>query len=566
MRRLAVYIPWVLAALFAFAILPTIGTLSVFHPDERYYSEAALHMNQSRDYITPLDHAGNLRLVKPFFTYWAVAFSYLLLGVNSFSMRFPSVLAAAISVFFSYRLGFELSGKMRVGLLSALITMSSVQFILAAGRANPDIFLCLFMLLSFYGFSGLVLLPQCKQSYYWYAYLGAGMAIGTKGLLGLVFIAYVWLYVLFDRKLSFKRIIYVPALLTGGAVAGWWYLSVQLLYGGHSLGGFWQDQLGRNMAGSFLAAILGIVSFVYLEIIYIYPWSFIALETVVKTRRDGVQKEQGILSEYMRFSVPWLLLGAIIFGVNKHLRIRYMLPYIPIIATWLAMGIAQARQRVKLRAIWHQAMVVAMVLMFVSLVMIVAQAELGAYIPAFVTALICVVGYAVLVASKNAESCLRSVTVLGVSLVALFPLSYLTFVPILGRDPAPRVVRYLEEHGYTEKIVYCVTKSKFFEKMRMSAPSGIKFVLHKKRTPLDVPTGSYVLVFDDMLPDYRQKILGYHWINVAGRMGKVKVSGILKGLLLGRLKAVLDAHKEQLYLGIPQGAGKSVHRKEMGSR
>ena len=59
------------------------------HPDERHYTDAAVAMVQSGDYLTPRTADGGLRLKKPILTYWLVATSYRVLGISPLTSRLP---------------------------------------------------------------------------------------------------------------------------------------------------------------------------------------------------------------------------------------------------------------------------------------------------------------------------------------------------------------------------------------------------------------------------------------------------------------------------------------------
>ncbi len=545
------YIPWLLAIFFALAILPTINTLAVFHSDERHYSEAALRMNNSGDYLTPVDINGLPRLKKPVLTYWFVALSYMLFGISPFAMRFPSVIAGAMTIYFTYKLGRDISGKTRVGVLAALISMSNIQFILAAGRANPDMLLCLFMAMGFYGFVNLLILNKTDRKYYWYAYLGAALAIATKGMLGVVFIGYVWLFCLFDKKISIKRVLNYPALLTGIIVAGWWYVAMHFIHGGDSLNSFWHDQLGRRLPETFFAVIAGILYFACQEFVFLFPWSFVAVEAYWK-EKNSCNNKFDFLQEFSRFTLPWIMLGVIIFGFQATVRIRYMVPFIPMLSAWLAMRIAGAEYETKLRAVWHQLIAISFLLLFFALLILFVHVELGRYFVSILIIISSIILYGTISFINKRRDCLYSAIVLGCTLLIIVPASYLIFMPFILPEPTVQIDRYLQSHNVAEKTVYCVTSRNFFEKLRLvNDEESMKLKLQDKHKKLTIPENAVLIVSDERLPEFKEKIPDYKWEKVSDRIGRIKAGVVLKAVVSGRLNICLDKHREHFFVGFP---------------
>ncbi len=69
--------------LFFFAcLLPFVVGFIKHHPDERHYTDAAIQMMKSGDYLTPRTLEGELRLKKPLLPYWLVTAGYQAGGVS----------------------------------------------------------------------------------------------------------------------------------------------------------------------------------------------------------------------------------------------------------------------------------------------------------------------------------------------------------------------------------------------------------------------------------------------------------------------------------------------------
>src|SRR5512144_2248890 len=75
----------------------TTSRRAVIDYDEAHYAQAALHMFQSGDWVTPYDN-GVRFLEKPPFMYWVTAASFGVFGVNEFALRFPTAVGVVLLV------------------------------------------------------------------------------------------------------------------------------------------------------------------------------------------------------------------------------------------------------------------------------------------------------------------------------------------------------------------------------------------------------------------------------------------------------------------------------------
>jgi 4-amino-4-deoxy-L-arabinose transferase-like glycosyltransferase len=79
-----------ITALLAFAFL---GTRSLWDPDEGRYTNVALNMLESGDWLTPMRNAEVGHWTKPPLTYWLIAASVAVFGYNPWAARLPLALA-----------------------------------------------------------------------------------------------------------------------------------------------------------------------------------------------------------------------------------------------------------------------------------------------------------------------------------------------------------------------------------------------------------------------------------------------------------------------------------------
>src|SRR5512141_1511585 len=97
--KLAMLLPLLLAAVL---YLGTTTGRAVIDYDEGYYAQAAKHMVERGDWVTP--YANGVRfLEKPPLLYWLTAASFSAFGINEIALRLPTALAVIALVWIVMR-------------------------------------------------------------------------------------------------------------------------------------------------------------------------------------------------------------------------------------------------------------------------------------------------------------------------------------------------------------------------------------------------------------------------------------------------------------------------------
>src|SRR5437016_532793 len=125
-----------LLAVAALLNFPNLGAPSLWDIDEGNNAEAAREMMDSGNWVIPTFNY-QLRVDKPALLYWCQIGAYRLFGVNEFAARFPSALAALLTVLLAYELARGMFGA-ATGLLAGMILTGSGGFCASAHFANPD--------------------------------------------------------------------------------------------------------------------------------------------------------------------------------------------------------------------------------------------------------------------------------------------------------------------------------------------------------------------------------------------------------------------------------------------
>lgn len=311
--------------------LTNLGQPSLWDIDEGNNAEAAREMYVSGNWIVPTFNY-ELRVDKPALLYWFQAGAYHLFGVNEFSARLPSALAALACLLLAYELGrFMFSAA--TGLLGALVLSTCLLFCGAAHFANPDALLNACTLLTFLFFwrdferGGSGWLAWCGVS--------SGFAVLAKGPVGLVLPGSVIVLFLicagqwrrcFRKQLLFGVLLFV-------LVAAPWYIWVGTETRGEFLKGF----LLKHNVGRFLEPMENhggpVVYYVVILLAGFAPWSIFFAATGWHAWK-GRLPEQSDRPRDMRYRFLgcWMLVYLAFFTVSRTKLPNYVLPLYPPLA------------------------------------------------------------------------------------------------------------------------------------------------------------------------------------------------------------------------------------------
>jgi 4-amino-4-deoxy-L-arabinose transferase-like glycosyltransferase len=327
--------PWVLLLLFCGLVGPFALDFHLHYPDEIYYRDAAVKMLQTEDYLTTYLGSGELRFKKPILTYWAVLSGFKLFGVHAFGSRIFFLLAGAATVGLTYLLGKTVFGDRRIAGTAALIAASNPILIFAATRSIPDVLLVLTLTLSALGFAGLLRDgEQAKSKFLWLLYLGLALAFEVKGLPAVALGGIGLLYLRFNpwQRISWKKLLYLPALLVALGIAVFWFLAMWQLHGPAFLDSFLEDQVGTRVTSRILLVLQnGMVASVLLVGMFL-PWVALAIPKV-KSALATTWKEN---PQFFAFALLWGLAIVGMGALTSKFYERYLLPVAPVLALWLA--------------------------------------------------------------------------------------------------------------------------------------------------------------------------------------------------------------------------------------
>ena len=323
----------VFIALFFFAALPALTSVSKHHSDERFYTDAALQMLETGDYLTPRYADGRPRFHKPILSYWLIAGAYRLMGVGMLPSRLPFLMAGCLLIWVVWHLCRVIFGPGRGALTAAWIMGANIVTVEMSSRSTPDILLCLFLAVCLYGFARIIFRSQNDHFSYACAYFGAAAALETKGLLGLLPLGYVGLFCWLhrDTRSRFKALFHWPLIL-GALLAGtFWFGAMLALHGQGALAGFLGDQVGDKLAAPGWMNLSHLAAYVLVPLRHFLPWSLL-LMVILGLGRRAVFRHVSKNSGQWLFVLGWFLLLVVVFSAGNLMRSRYLFPAYPLLA------------------------------------------------------------------------------------------------------------------------------------------------------------------------------------------------------------------------------------------
>ena len=248
------------------------GTLSVTAPVEVNYAQTAKEMLVAGDYLSPQIY-GNYWYDKPIFFYWELIAAFSMFGVTDFAARFFPALFAAAGLVLTYAFARRIYDA-RTAFWSAIILGTGVLYSFLAKLILTDMSLFVFfggtLAAFFIGYR------ERRQKYFYIAYACAGLAVLTKGPIGLLLPGLVILvFLLVERDLSALRRLCIPTgLLVFAAVCAPWYVYMYFAHGADFVNTF----LGIHnvLRATVSEHAKWNVWYFYLGIYFLgmFPWSF----------------------------------------------------------------------------------------------------------------------------------------------------------------------------------------------------------------------------------------------------------------------------------------------------
>jgi len=321
--RLSILLPLLLTVLIYFG---TTTDRAVIDYDEGYYAQAAKHMVESGDWVTP--YANGVRfLEKPPLLYWITAASFSLFGINEFALRLPTALAVIALVWIIMQMARRASGE-KAALIAGLCMACSVGTYLFTRETLHDVWLVLFIALALYAFQKWYMAPlHCLYPALLF-YVAIAGAMLCKSLVGVAFpIGIVAMFYLLSREWPKWRSLYlVPGSLVFLILTVPWHWLAEIRNEGF-LNFFFVGEQFLRFFGKREPPILWsvpLLTFWALVLIWFFPWTAFIPAGFMETWKHRGSPQWTLL----KISLAWIVVILGFFSITDRLE-HYAFPALP---------------------------------------------------------------------------------------------------------------------------------------------------------------------------------------------------------------------------------------------
>ncbi|MDA0196009.1 MAG: glycosyltransferase family 39 protein [Bacteroidetes bacterium] len=189
---------------------------AIWTTHEAYYAESVREMHESGEYFEFFFNY-EPRFQKPPMTYWIMAASSAIFGINEFGLRLPFVLMSLATIYLVFAIGNLIYNK-KTGIYSMLIFSVSLQFIWFKHYASPEIPLTFFFTLAAILF--LLGSKTSNKTTLISSYVAIGLAALTKGFpYLLIFFLIIIAWRILKRDSNILQIIKSNRLIEGAIIS-----------------------------------------------------------------------------------------------------------------------------------------------------------------------------------------------------------------------------------------------------------------------------------------------------------------------------------------------------------
>jgi 4-amino-4-deoxy-L-arabinose transferase-like glycosyltransferase len=336
---------WI-GALAVVLALVLLGHRGIWDPDEGRYTNVALHMLASGDWVDPHRSSEVGHWTKPPLTYWAIATSVGVFGHNAWAARLPAACAYLLCVWLSGRIARRLAPGS--GLQASLVFATMLFTVGASQLITTDYVLTACETLAMWAFVEARFGPDTLARRWLIAMWAAfALAFLTKGPPGLLPLLAIVAFELATRGVRRPALLHWTGLLAFVAIALPWYLIVvqrnpgllQYFLGNEVVGRVASNEFGRHGEWYGWATIYGPTL-----LLGTLPWTFALLRwarTLPSSLRAWRTREGRSADAGGLLLTLWLLLPLVVFCLSRSRLPLYILP----LAVPLAVLAARQRHR-----------------------------------------------------------------------------------------------------------------------------------------------------------------------------------------------------------------------------
>jgi 4-amino-4-deoxy-L-arabinose transferase-like glycosyltransferase len=308
---------------------------------EARYAEIAREMVVTNNWITPQLDLGQPFWAKPPLSIWATALCFKLFGISEFTARLSSFVFSILSLFFTFMLAEELLDR-KHAILTSVILASTGLFYVLLGAVMTDQAFSFGITLAIVSF---VLNLKGKNKFWGYLFfIGIGISVLSKGLLGLFFI----LVPIATWKLTFKKATQLPwvyGTLLFLLISVPWHVAAEMKTPGFLNYYIVGEHFARFVVPGWKGDMFGHAHSEPKGMIWLFlvlgasPWIIVFTLNIYRCAKDKILKSMFLAEDWLILNFMWFIFPAVFFTFAGNIIMTYTLPSLPPLAILTAYSI-----------------------------------------------------------------------------------------------------------------------------------------------------------------------------------------------------------------------------------
>ena len=312
---------------FLYVLIIVSGLQVILIGNAAKYAQVGKEILENNNWID-LTITGDAYMQKPPLLFWIGALSFRLFGVSVYSYKIPVILISFTGIFSTFKLGQLLYNKY-TGLLASIFWATCSGYFLYHNDIRTDTLLASVIIFSVW----MLALYFVKGEWYYFLFgvIGVGLAMLTKGPVGLAVIVFaIGTDLIFKRK--YKEIFH-PRWFAGAIII--FIIITPALIGLKNQFGldgikfyFWTNNMGR-ITGSYLSNSNDPFFYIQHSFYMLAPWTFMAIAAILLEIVQKFKTKGRGSSETMTLGA--IILYSLIISVSKAKYPHYILVIMPFI-------------------------------------------------------------------------------------------------------------------------------------------------------------------------------------------------------------------------------------------
>ena len=330
----------IIGVVSGFVLLWGLDKASLIDWDEAIFAQVSKEIVNSGDWLA-LHRGYEPYFNKPPLYMWTTAIFYRLFGISEYWARAGSASSGLILILVTYFLGKQIYDR-RTGIFSAIILLSSYEFLRRSRFGTTDIMLTLFLFIAVYAY----LRSREGSSSWWYLFwVSIALAFMVKSFAAVVVIPAVFLAVISDRRMNttIRSKKFWLGVLVAIVIVAPWHMIMYFKFGKEFIDQYFLYTIFTRASRAIESHVGGTLFYVDVLQRLFLPWFYLTPFAIAICIKEN-------LTNKSRSLILLFILG-IIFGVYTFIvstKIHwYIVPVYPILAILIGQMLVQAQKSYK---------------------------------------------------------------------------------------------------------------------------------------------------------------------------------------------------------------------------